>query len=340
MPVMNRSHLVHQIKAVGLLVACEEFLGRFGNNDAPEIQTAIVKTLFNKGVAQETLGETEAALLTYSNVVTRFENSHVPGIQVAVARALINKGYREGRLGNVETEAAAYDEVVERFGHSDESSVQEEIANALCNKVVALELLGETEAKIAVCDDVAARFGDSDASTLQVHVARALVSKAESQVEIGHAERALHTCDEIERTLESLTGGERVALEWWSRWVRVMALLVLQQGPAAMDAFRSMYAALIPGNEAMMREMLARVLDLISAGASEHDLVEILSGDEDKASALAPLVVALRQHTGENVRAPAEMQEVAADIRELIEIEADRRNTIPFDAPSTGRRTA
>ena len=322
------------------LMVCDEFLGRFGSSDAPEVQTAIVKTLFNKGVAQEILGETEAALLTYGNVVTRFGDSHAPGIQVTVARALINGGYREGRFGNVETEIAAYDEVVERFGDSDESSVQEEVANALYNKVVALELLGETEAEIAACDDVIERFGDSDAPTLQGHVARALVSKAKTQVEVGHAERALHTCDEIERTLEALTRSENIALEWWSRWVRVKALLVLQQGPSAMDAFRSVYAAFIPRNEAMMREMLARVLDLISAGASERDLVEILSDDEEKASALAPLVVALRQRTGENVRVPAEMQEVAADIRELIEIDADRRNTIPFDAPSTGRRTA
>ncbi len=38
-----------------------------------------------------------------------------------------------------------------------------------------------------------------------------------------------------------------------------------------------------------------------------------------KASALLPLIVALRQRTGEAVRVPVEVLEVAADIRERIE---------------------
>ena len=319
--------MLGEVKAA--LIVCDEFLGRFGDSDAPEIQGAIVKTLFNKGVSQEMLGETEAALLAYGNVVARFGDSHAPGIQVAVARALVNKGYRQGRLGNVEMEIAAYDEVIERFGDSDESSIQEEVAGALSNKVVALGLLGKTDAEIAACDDVAERFGDSDATVLQVHVAHALANKAGTQVEIGRAEKALCTCDEIERRLESLTGSEKIELEWRSRWVRTKALLVLQQDPAAMDAFCSVYTKFDPRDEAMMREMLARVPDLIANGALERDLVEILSSDREKADTLLPLLVALRQRTGETVRAPAEVQAVAADIRELIEAMVGSGDTAP-----------
>ena len=319
--------MLGEVKAA--LIVCDEFLGRFGDSDAPEIQGAIVKTLFNKGVSQEMLGETEAALLAYGNVVARFGDSHAPGIQVAVARALVNKGYRQGRLGNVEMEIAAYDEVIERFGDSDESSIQEEVAGALSNKVVALGLLGKTDAEMAACDDVAERFGDSDATVLQVHVAHALANKAGAQVEIGRAEKALCTCDEIERRLESLTGSEKIELEWRSRWVRTKALLVLQQDPAAMDAFCSVYTKFDPRDEAMMREMLARVPDLIANGALERDLVEILSSDREKADTLLPLLVALRQRTGETVRAPAEVQAVAADIRELIEAMVGSGDTAP-----------
>ena len=319
--------MLGEVKAA--LIVCDEFLGRFGDSDAAEIQGAIVKTLFNKGVSQEMLGETEAALLAYGNVVARFGDSHAPGIQVAVARALVNKGYRQGRLGNVEMEIAAYDEVIERFGDNDESSIQEEVAGALSNKVVALGLLGKTDAEMAACDDVAERFGDSDATVLQVHVAHALANKAGAQVEIGRAEKALCTCDEIERRLESLTGSEKIELEWRSRWVRTKALLVLQQDPAAMDAFCSVYTKFDPRDEAMMREMLARVPDLIANGALERDLVEILSSDREKADTLLPLLVALRQRTGETVRAPAEVQAVAADIRELIEAMVGSGDTAP-----------
>ena len=86
-----------------------------------------------------------------------------------------------------------------------------------------------------------------------------------------------------------------------------------------MDAFRSMYAAFVPGNETMMREMMWCVIDLIASGVSEPGLVEILSEDGEKEGALMPLIIALRQRMGEDVRAPKEMLEVAADIRERIE---------------------
>ena len=87
---------------------------------------------------------------------------------------------------------------------------------------------------------------------------------------------------------------------------------------ADMDAFHSAYAAFVPGDETMMREMIEIVPDLIVSGASEHDLVEILSSDKEKSDSLTPLVVALRQSMGEEVRASPEVLEVAADIRKLI----------------------
>ena len=101
-----------------------------------------------------------------------------------------------------------------------------------------------------------------------------------------------------------------------------------------MDAFRSAYVAFEPGDEAMMREMLAEVPDWVAAGAPERDLVEILSSDREKAGALQPLVVALRQRTGEAVRAPGEVLEVAADIRERIEAKVDAAGTAYPRAPS------
>ena len=63
---------------------------------------------------------------------------------------------------------------------------------------------------------------------------------------------------------------------------------------------------------------LRLVLNLVVAGASAHDLVEILSSDGVKSETLTPLVVVLRQYTGETVRAPDEVLQVAEDIRERI----------------------
>ena len=61
------------------------------------------------------------------------------------------------------------------------------------------------------------------------------------------------------------------------------------------------------------------VSNLVAAGASEVELVAVLSTDPIKSAALTPLIVALRERQGETVRAPAEVREVAADVRERIE---------------------
>ena len=68
-----------------------------------------------------------------------------------------------------------------------------------------------------------------------------------------------------------------------------------------------------------METAVVTIPRLIAVGASEHDLVEILSNDPTKSDALMPLIVALRQHMGVEVRAPTEMLEVAEDIRKQID---------------------
>ena len=69
----------------------------------------------------------------------------------------------------------------------------------------------------------------------------------------------------------------------------------------------------------MMRQMLDHMMDLIAVGASEGDLIDILSSDGKKSDALKPFIVALRQRIGETVRAPIEVLEIAQDIRQRIE---------------------
>ena len=70
--------------------------------------------------------------------------------------------------------------------------------------------------------------------------------------------------------------------------------------------------------------MIRLVLNMIAVGASERDLVEVLSNDSSKARTLSPLIAALRQRCGEAVREPAEVLGVAADIRGRIEEKAAR----------------
>ena len=301
------------------IVAYDEVVDRFGSSDAPEVQVPVTWALGNKGDTQRARGKFEAALAACDEVVERFGASDAPEVQVPVAWALSNKGDTQRARGKFEAALAACDEVVERFGASDAPEVQVPVAWALSNKGDTQRERGEFEAALAAYDEVVERFGASDAPEIQVPVAWALVDKGVTQIEIGRAKEALHTCEALEQRLGILPGDERLVFEWRAMWVRTKALLVQEKHGAAMDAFRSAYAVFVPGNETMMREMLRLVPDLIAAGASERDLVEILSRDKAKSDTLSPLVVALRQRIGEEVRAPAEVLEVAADIRERIE---------------------
>ena len=296
----------------------DEVIERFGGSDVPALQEGVARALVNKGVAQGRLGDSAAAIAVYDEVIERFGGSDVPALQEGVARALVNKGVAKRQLGDSAAAIAVYDEVIERFGGSDVPDLLVEVARALVNKGVAKRQLGDSAAAIAVYDEVIERFGGSDMPALQEGVARALVNKGMGQTEIGRPEEALHTCEELEQRLGILPGDERLVFEWRAMWVRTKALLVQEKDRAAMDTFRSAYAVFVPANETMMREMLRLVPDLIAAGASEHDLVEILSSDRAKSDTLLPLVVALRQRNGEEVRAPAEVLEVAADISERI----------------------
>ena len=302
------------------LAVYDEVVERFGGSDVPKVQVPVASALVDKGDTQRARGEFEAALAVYDEVVERFGGSDAPALQAVVAWAVGKRGDTQRARGEFEAALAVYDEVVEHFGGSDTPEVQVPVAWALSKKGDMQSARGEFEAALAVYDEVVERFGGSDTPEVQVPVAWALVHKGVTQTKIGRAKEALHTCEELEQRLGILPSDERLVFEWRAMCVRTKALLAQEKHRAAMDTFRSAYAMFVSGNETMMREMLRLVPDLIVAGASERDLVEILSSDKAKSNALLPLIVALRQRNGEVVRAPAEVLEVAADIHERIEV--------------------
>jgi len=83
---------------------------------------------------------------------------------------------------------------------------------------------------------------------------------------------------------------------------------------AAVDTFRSAYAAYRRGNLSAMPWILEIAVDLGGAGLPAPAILEIMAGDKAKSDEFAPLVVALRQLGGEEVRASPEVLEVAADV--------------------------
>ena len=251
----------------------------------------------------------------------RFGESATEEIHERAAIASIGKGLALAKHGDYAAAIAAFDEVTARFGGGDVPEMLEWVVSwAWGAKGAAQEELGDHAAAIAAFDEVIARFGDSNALETQEWVAWALSCKGLVQTATGRADESLRVCAEMDRRLAALTGHGRNLLAWRSKWLRAAALLMQGKSSAAMEAFRSAYAEFVPENVTMMREMAdVTIPRLIAVGASEHDLVEILSNDEAESDALMPLIIALRQRMGMEVRAPTEMLEVAEDIRKQIE---------------------
>ena len=76
--------------------------------------------------------------------------------------------------------------------------------------------------------------------------------------------------------------------------------------------------------------MIRLVLNLLALGVPGRDLIGALAIEPDASNALAPLTTALRLHFGESVRAPAEVMQVAADIRARIDTYAAKGSLTPF----------
>ena len=311
----------------------DEVVKRFGASGESDFQKFVARALADKGDLLGKLGDLQAAIAVYDEVVKRFGASGESDFQKFVARALADKGDLLGKLGDLQAAISVYDEVVERFGASGEPKLQWRVATVLVDKGHALRELDDFEAAIVSYDDVSARFGGSEVTEVQEWVAIALVFKAFSIAKSRNWEAAIVACNEVierfgannESHFQSWVAKALAAkrlFAWGEARLRTTVLLSQGKHRETIDAFRSAYDVFEPGNEEMMGGMLQLVPHLIAKGVSPQEVVKILAGDKAKLGALRPLHVAVRQHAGEEVRAPVEVLKVAADIRERIKEEA------------------
>ena len=283
-----------------------------------------------KAEAHKKRGEFKAAIETYDEAISRFGSSD-EDVDSIIACTLADKAKVQRQGGEFKAAIETYDEAISRFGSSDEDVDSIMFACTLGDKAEVQRQGGEFEAAIETYDEVISRFGSNDDYVFQLLVAWALSGKGDMHKERGEFEAAIEAYNEVISRFGSSDEAslqEQVARALIKKGTRQIEM-GLAEHQAVMDTFRSAYAAFLPNSDITTHEMLQLVFELIATGTSEYDLVEILSSDKAKSNALVPLIVALRQRIGEEVRAPAEVLEVAADIRERIEARVAK------DAPET-----
>ena len=297
----------------------DDVCSSYGSTNIPQVQETVARALFRKAAAENTRGNSLAAIEAYSVVVDRYAANRAPELQKMVAEALVIQGLEYVLLDDFEAASTKLDDVLARFGGSDFNAPEELqviIAAALFHNGFTKGKLGRWDEGIAAYDELIERYGASDVAEVQWCVAFALYNRGGIHTDTGNADDALRICDQLERSFGAVTDDASVPLAWKAHWLRIAALLSQGKRLAAIDSFRSAYVGFDAGNESMLREMLDGVIDLVAHGAPTRELVMILTSDARRSDTVAPLVAALRLDTGEQVRAPGEVLEVAADIRE------------------------
>lgn len=296
----------------------DEVIERFGASTAPNLRLLVAQATYNKGFSQAQRREHTAATASYDQLLERFGVCDVPYVQELVAHTLFNKAYIQGERDEHESEVAIYDLVVERFGDSDAAELRKVCAGALINRGIAQTQRARHTAAIAsfneVIDRLAVNFPD-----LRALVAHAMFLRSLTHYKIGEEACALRTCDELESGFGDLVDNQGLTFKWNARWLRIIALTSGGNRDYIMALFSSLYAAFIPGNDVMTRRLIDCVSILVPGRGLDSQIVDALLSDPEKSVTLAPLIVALRQRAGEEVRAPMEVLEVAADVRRQID---------------------
>ena len=279
-------------------------------------------TLGMRAAAQLELGRFRAAIATCDDVVRRFGSWQHRHFREAVAEALVIRGCSRAHLDDDLGAIDDYSEVVDRFDGSDVPEIQKAIVSALMSRGLACQRLGDRNGEIASYDQVIVRFDSSDVRDLRWHAVVALAYKCMAQAEIGLAVEALAGCQRLEAVADSLASdGEGFHEAPWAEWLkwraqgaRALVLAAQHDHGASSASFQAAYATFIADDEATTREMLRLVSFLVAVGAPPRDLLAVLDSDPAKSASLRPLIVALHRRAGDRVRAPAEVEEVAADV--------------------------
>ena len=289
------------------------------NQAMKSISVERAKALYIEVMTAAADGKYRQVVMLVDRFLTSRDDESLRSSRTFVDLMVSAKLLAQAEIGNDQAAVASYEEVVKRFGASDSPELQAQVAKAILAKGITQGQIGDRASEIDSYEEVIRRYGESGSLGLRVLVATALVHKGFTQIMRDLVPEALRTCEAIE-AYGSLTDPADISFGWWAAWLRTKALLRLRRQTDAVESFRSMYAQ-FSLTRMTMGKLLKLALDLISFGASKRDLLEIVANDREKAASLAPLVVALRIRTGEAVRAPEEVMEVAEDILKQLDAE-------------------
>lgn len=262
-------------------------------SDVPQLQESFTSwALFTKAIAYyHRQGDLESALLTVSEIIRRLDSAEDPKVRHLVGGLLVTQAQMLRAQGKIELALLTVEDAFEYSGTSEIAYQQRDFARGLVTKAEILQTQGQLESALSTFEEVVERFGNTENSELQNLVIQALIKKAQILREQGNPKNALFVLEDV---VERFGNTENSEPQYWISC-------------------------------AMIQVVTNFVIDLVAVGVAPHTLLEIFSSNGAGEEALHPVIVALRLETGEPVRAPEEVLEVATDIRKDIE---ERRESL------------
>lgn len=288
--------------------ACDRMIRSLRQSDNAEDEEALAMALTIKATALHHDEQFTRAIKAFDEVIACLGDRDEKRL---VAIALVRRGIAQRNTGDHESAIATWDDVIDRFSPDADDETRDLVAAAVVHKASTLVSVGSIAAAHAALDKVLVDLDGAEDPRLRRQLGRALATRAVIEVESDRPYDALETSERVEREFANVDGD---ALVWYARCCGARALLALGDLDKAYARLHAAYQVFEPRPLAI-RDLVLLVSAALSAGTPARDLVDLLSNDEENAEMLTPLIVALRQECGEDVRAAEEILEVAADIR-------------------------
>lgn len=277
----------------------------------PATRSWVAQGMVDSGVLMcRDMGESARAKDTYNDLIARFDNVSAPDVRRQVALAIVYRGIAEHRMGEPRSAMASWNEVIERFSQ-DMPETREVVARAMHHRAIEFALTGRANDAYKELNRIVDEFGGDAGEDVRAVVGRALATRAAVEIEIGRPEEALHTSATLGRDFAMLSGERFV---WQAACLESRAYFAMGDLANGGRRLRAACRAFGPNDESI-RELGVLVHESLASGFPIQDLIHALSSDVNDPGRLAPLLVALRQKAGKDVRAPDEVLDVAADIR-------------------------
>ncbi len=323
----------HLIRFMGLFYSSTGRLGWFLRlldeaRTTPEVREGLLAArtehpLVFRALEQETRGRLTVALKMLSDAVDSLPEVEPSERTRLHAVLMVETGRMQLRLDDAESAIATYEEATSRLPARTVSDLAVAITRHLSDRAFAEAERNDFGASRKTCELAMKRFGANETPEVQAYLVVALMCHVTLEITMGPLAAALARCDEMAARVDRVPEALRPGLQWLAHSFRAQALAEHGRTDAAVAEFRSAYEVFLPANDMMLGDIQNLVPDLVAAGASPQELVEVLASDRAKAEALSPLVAALRLQTGETVRVPAEVLDVAKDVGEAIREQVD-----------------